>query len=606
MKHALRSNHFIWWIVMALSCYGGHASAGDGGNLDGEWAFLPGSEFPGARGEWLADQPSVKRFKYDLGCGVGKPDLPGAQACGRYVAARLKLKKTNLPEENRLPAIRLKLRTPDGVAQMALRVLDSSGQTMQHKMAARTLENPYGQQYQQVQVDIGRSQLYWGSAASGILHPPVKEVSVLVGDMPLRWPSAEVQFADLQYVADGTVAYALKNELNWVPGKWPSSYVGRLLVAAHRPQATQLDQLKSVGVQAIRVDMFWQAVERQGKYDFTRYDKIAGMLRERGMSALWILDYGHPDYGDGPPVDARARAAYAKFAQAAARRYADSVSFGFEIWNEENLAHYWRQPDPVAYGALLKEAARAIHGVKPGLRVVSGGLANTDQAYLLGLARSGALSEVDAVGIHPYRKDAPEHFAGVLGALSGILRAHQVSAPLVDTEWGYASAGDFPAAEFGDGHDARAQNRQAILTVRKVLTQVALNLEFSTIYALSDEGQNPLDREHNFGLLGADGREKPGFVALKQLYAAQSGRKLLGLLADLPPGLHAMGWEGGDGQVLAIWSDAPGRPYRIQLPSRATMALDWRGNKLNADGAAPAVLNLQEAQGPVYVHLRPR
>ncbi|MDO9002640.1 MAG: cellulase family glycosylhydrolase [Aquabacterium sp.] len=569
------------------------------------WEASLGREFPGAAASMsqakVGARSKVARLHYDLGCGAAKPKAASGKACGRYVAMSLRLKAPMAVGPSERPAIAFDIRNLDGHAQTSLRVVDATGQNHQFKARARSLENPSGQAWQRVQVGVGKSRAFWGGAADGVLHPPIKALSVLVGDMGLLQPPGIVEVDNLTYLPSNDVAYQLKLDGPLSGQTFAPSYVGRLAVALHRPlEFHQLDKARSAGITVIRTDVYWDKVESGGKFNFDRYEKLASELSKRGMSALWILDYGHPEHGGKAPLTERDRAAFAEFARQAARHLKGKSTLGFEIWNEPNLAHYWPKPDPVAYATLLSEAMKAIREVQPAAVVVSAGLANTDEGYLLRMAESGKLAGVSAVSLHPYRKEGPESFATFVAPLQQVLQAHGVQAPLWDTEWGYSSFGDIDAKEFGHGHDPRALRQQGILVLRKVLTQLALDIPLHTIYDMTDDGDDPRNREHNFGLLTRDGADKPAMTGLRSLLTAQTGRVFKGPAPDVPPGLHVLRWDSPTDQTYAVWVDTPDRTAVVSLPKavKVKKGLWWDGKPWQ--GKADSV-RLTEQDGPLFV-----
>jgi hypothetical protein len=56
-------------------------------------------------------------------------------------------------------------------------------------------------------------------------------------------------------------------------------------------------------------------VERSGMYRFSAYDALMNALEARGMGALFILDYGHPDHGGSVPRTAEDLAAFGRRGQ---------------------------------------------------------------------------------------------------------------------------------------------------------------------------------------------------------------------------------------------------------------------------------------------------
>lgn len=567
------------------------------------WETSVGREFPGAAASMShgkADgRPQVTRLRYDLGCGTDKPKAAGGKACGRYVAMSLQLKTPMAVGPSDQATLAFDLRNLDARAHTSLRIQDATGQNLQFKARARTLENASGQAWQRVQVNVARSQAFWGGAKDGVLHPPIKSVSVLVGDMGLQQPPGEVEVDKLAYLPSNDVAYELKASAPLSAQTFAPSYVGRLAVAVHRASTDlrQLDQALSAGIKVIRTDVYWEKTEVDGKFNFERYEKLAAELNKRGMSALWLLVYGHPQHGGKTPQTDEDRAAYAEFARQAALHLKGKATLGFEIWNEPNLEHYWTKPDPVAYASLLSSAMKAIRQVDPGAVVVSGGVANTDEAYLQKMAASGKLDGVSAVSLHPYRKDAPESYAAFVAPLKQMLQAYGVKAPLWDTEWGYSSSGDIEAARFGQGRDPRALRRQGILVLRKVLTHLALDTPLHTIYDMTDDGDDPSNREHNFGLQTRQGADKPAMTGLRTLLKAQTGRVFKGFVTDVPPGVHVLRWESASDQVDAVWVDTPDRTVNLTLPKGAKAMQWWDGKAQDKVGS----LKLTEQDGPLFV-----
>src|SRR5207248_920465 len=116
------------------------------------------------------------------------------------------------------------------------------------------------------------------------------------------------------------------------------------------------------------------------------------------------------------PADANR---FASFAEAAARRYAPLGISAWEIWNEPNVKAFWQPaPDPGRYVDLLRATVRALRGVDPRARVISGGLAASATTegdisqldYLADFCTAGGAELVDAVGYHPYSFPVPPDY----------------------------------------------------------------------------------------------------------------------------------------------------------------------------------------------------
>lgn len=544
---------------------------------------------------------------YNFSCGGMYWTALAGRQCGKYVSMILpKVPSTLTFDSTDVPTIAFDVRNLQATASPTLRVVDNTGQTLQFKgLTARSLENASGANWQRVQVPVGSSSVYWGGAADGVLHLPIKQAAVLAGDVALPTPPGDLEVDNVTYLKSAETAFELKANAPLSSTTYPSSYLGRMgVVWRPRYGYAALDKAVAAGLTLVRMDMNWEAVEINGKWDFTYYSNIATELAKRNVKILWILDYGHKDHGGSttPPTTTANQAAYAEFGRRAALAFKGRNVVGFEIWNEPNWQPFWPNPNPVTYANLLSVTVDAMRTADPSVKVTTGGVADTDFDYVMNMLRTGKAAKVNAIGLHPYRTTNPETFAAQLPTFRGMLQAVGLNAEVWDTEWGYSAYRDIGnVATYGNGHDPRAMRRQAVLTVRKMLTQITVNTPVSILYDLVNDGTDPLNREHNFGLLNTDLSDKPAMVAVRSLYTAQNGRVLKGFQPNVPPGLHVLRWDGVTTKCFAIWSDAPaGSRVKVTLPSTATTIKMW-------DGSLPSTLTsgkqmyLQESDGPVFV-----
>jgi hypothetical protein len=583
--------------------------------LPNTWAFDAGAEYPGARGGLVpqreAEGHGVAGLLADLNCGAATLRLAPVPGCGLYVAMTQAL-QTPLPVAAPAQAMVTfeAQTTPPFLLETTLRVVDRTGQVLQLPYAARSLEAPSGGTWSRVKVPIGNAAAYWGGAQDGRLHEGVGAVALTAGVQALAATGSTLQVRDLRLQDSAGAQLALSRHAPLLADGVEPSLAGRLAVAspAHRLSDQALGRAASVGISVVRIDMFWRTVETDGRFDFSAYDQLLLRLARHGLSALFILDYGHPAHGDGAPLAPADRAAYAAFARQAAAFARGRNVVAFEVWNEPDTARFWPQGDPDTFAPLLRDARLAIHGADPARKVLNGGPSWVNLPYILRLARTGALAGLDGFAVHAYRNSAPESLAADVAPLRAVLASNGVTAPLWGTEWGYPSFGKFDAARYGDGHDPRARQRQGVLMLRAALTQVALNLPLMTLYELCDSGTDATDGEHNFGLLTAACEPKPAFAGLQALHGAAATRRYVGLVKDVPANVHAMRWDGPQDSVFAVWTDAAPVPLALSLPPGAT-ATSWTGQALVptvAPGAVAAELRLTEADGPVFVRFAGR
>jgi hypothetical protein len=277
----------------------------------------------------------------------------------------------------------------------------------------------------------------------------------------------------------------------------------------------------------------------------------------------------------------------------------------YEIWNEPNVDRFWPpRPNAGEYATLLRAAAAGIRRADPAARIVSGGLARFDLPFLAAVIAAGGMGEVNAVGIHPYRRLAPESLAAELPPLRQLLaNGSAASLEIWDTEWGYASYDYFSKNLRGDGHSAPGLDRQAVLACREALTVWALGLPVAVWYDLRDDGSDPRNPEHNYGLLDANGAAKPAMKALRELARIAHDRTYTGTLRDVPDGVHAMLLEGPEDRVYVVWSDQPDARIAMRLPMEGLLSVtNLIGEPVKVKNShGEAEVALVETAGPIYV-----
>jgi polysaccharide biosynthesis protein PslG len=205
----------------------------------------------------------------------------------------------------------------------------------------------------------------------------------------------------------------------------------------------------------------------RGGYHFSAYDALMSALDARGMGALWILDYGHPDHGGSVPRTTEDIAAFGRFVGLTAAH----CNVRYEIWNEPDTQQFW-PPNPNAeeFAALLREAVRAVRRADPAAKVVSGGVSRFDLEFLRKTIDPDLAADLSAIGVHPYPKGRPERIGPELSDLGEwARRSFGERLEIWDTEWGYSSTNATETAS-GDGHSRAGRLRQALLAVREILT----------------------------------------------------------------------------------------------------------------------------------------
>ena len=137
-----------------------------------------------------------------------------------------------------------------------------------------------------------------------------------------------------------------------------------------------LPHLVTLGAKRARVQTGWSRCETEnGQYDFAWLDEIVDTLLSHGIQPWFNVSYGNMLYTDAPAADAvgwapiysqTARDGWTSFLQALVRHFRDRVRH-YEIWNEPDLAVFWKPhpPSPAGYTDLVKLSVAAIRAEQP-------------------------------------------------------------------------------------------------------------------------------------------------------------------------------------------------------------------------------------------------
>lgn len=378
----------------------------------------------------------------------------------------------------------------------------------------------------------------------------------------------------------------------------------------------ELAEAAAAGLAYARIDLSWASTERvPGRYDWSGTDPRVAAIARHGLRPVLILAYGNPlydaaraDRGAPPPASPRSRTGFARWAAAAARRYARYAPV-FEIWNEPNLDQFWPpSPDPDAYLALALQTCRAIRRVRPAATIWAPGLASRDHrdeawrsAFLERLIASPLPRCLSAISIHPYL-----HWGSVdsLGRFWDRVNttARAGGRPVVDSESGIS---DYAAHVTAD--------TQASYLVRLHLGQHMAGVPVSIWYDWRDDGREPGNPEHHYGLHDADGRAKPAWLARVWLGRATAGRDRQCLI-ETTGTIRIHLWRRDDpaDQLVIAWTKSwglsPAIDSRLDLALPGTgradpdvRATDLYGTPIAATSPSAGVWRVEAQRSPLYV-----
>jgi hypothetical protein len=364
-------------------------------------------------------------------------------------------------------------------------------------------------------------------------------------------------------------------------------------VMTHFAKGWELDivpLIAKAGIRRVRDEQPWRQVEKgRGEFAFPRrLTEYMDALATQKLDPLIVLAFANPHYDGGKtPFTAAGRAGYAGYAAAVARRYAPRVR-ALEVWNEYNGSFCegpCRDDRAGAYTAMLKDAYGTLKRQDPSMTVLGGAAVPIPLDWFRRLFENGALGSMDAVVIHPYRKQ-PEGVEEQIERLRELMGRYGAPKPI----W---------ATEFGDVADMRkSRDDVARYLVRMSVLLLAAKVERMYWYLLRDY--------QDFAGLGLlrDERDplgryapNPAYVAYAVLIDKLSGARFVG--RD-PAGNDARVYRftGGAGDIWVAWA-AQSTPYSLATSGSVRVATLMGSERVVAprDGAVSVVLDTN----PVYL-----
>ena len=317
----------------------------------------------------------------------------------------------------------------------------------------------------------------------------------------------------------------------------------------------ELKLMADTGLTWVRMDFQWADIERKaGVYDFSDYDYLLKDLDSYHIHPLLILDYGNPLYGKDSPHTDEARAAFAKWAAASVTHFAGRGVI-WEMWNEPNIGFWKPKPDVDQYTRLALATGKTIHEAQPGETYIGPGTSTIDLRFLQACFRAGCLDEWAAVSVHPYRQGGPESVAGEYKKLNDAIAKAGKSVPIISSEWGYSVGWKHFTPEL-----------QADYLARQWLVNQWQHIPLSIYYDWHDDGTNPNEPEHHFGIVDNAYQPKPAYLAAQTLITQLRGYAFDHRIVTTRPDDYVLLFTKGADSRLTAWTAAK-EPSTLQIPA---------------------------------------
>lgn len=365
-----------------------------------------------------------------------------------------------------------------------------------------------------------------------------------------------------------------------------------------------LPLVQNVGAADIRDEAYWSSIEpTKGSYVWPSQFDYLNRLAPDNISPMVIVDYGNPNYDSGtctpksghncPPVTDAGRAAFAGYADAVLDHYPDVKAI--EVWNEWNIDSV---ATPEAYEALLATVYAKVKADHPDVTVVGGGLAFAPLPWIEAFCQAGGLDHLDALSIHPYNwPAAPEAKATDYDGVTALLAKYSGdrTVPLWVSEDGWPTGSTASAVD---------ERTQAAYLVRAALVAKAHGVSRFSVYDLMDDGTDPANPEHNFGLLhnGADPSgaytPKPSYVAYATLARQLAGTSFVAS-QTLAGDVNDEAFRRGDSGTHALWTTGGTAPVTLHTRQPVTIT-DLYGQTTTLTPDPAGTVSLQLTGDPVF------
>lgn len=249
----------------------------------------------------------------------------------------------------------------------------------------------------------------------------------------------------------------------------PPGFVG--ISPQNAGRASDFKLMREAGITNVRLPMYWTAVQSKSPYladpEWRGYDREIGLAAREGLRIMPFV-FGTPPWAAAeatvlPVQNPLQRWGWVAFLRAAAERYGTGGEFWeehpglpylpikrWEIWNEQNIISFDRNPNPRKYALLLRMSGRALHRTDPTSQVIIGGFFGRPLQVPPNVATGDYLNRIyaagnvkpyfDGVGLHPYVADA-RAIVGQMRNLRRVMRRHgDAATPVYMTELGWGSA----------------------------------------------------------------------------------------------------------------------------------------------------------------------
>jgi hypothetical protein len=171
--------------------------------------------------------------------------------------------------------------------------------------------------------------------------------------------------------------------------------------------------------------------------------------------------------------------------------------------------------------------------------------------------------------------------------------------PIISSEWGYSAA-----------WRRMNEEKQAMMVARQFLTNAGNGIPISIWYDWRDDGPDPKEPEHHFGLVRHEYRNgqtqvyepKPAYLAARTLLRHFSGFRFEQRLSVGTDDDYVLVFARDGERRMAVWTTSPGKKQlKLSLPSGQFTLTNMKGEDAGRVTSDQGVLSIKLSNAPVYL-----
>jgi hypothetical protein len=202
---------------------------------------------------------------------------------------------------------------------------------------------------------------------------------------------------------------------------------------------------------------------------------------------------------------------------------------------------------------------------------------------------------VDALTVHAYGVYEPETLIGPYLDLRSLINTYSpmYKVPILSGEWGFATA-----------EGGMSEVQQAQYLARQWLFNISHDLNLSIWYDWHDDGTEPLNPEHHFGVVRNDYTAKPSFRAARTLAETLQGYRFLRRVPLGNPTDYLLLFQKEGAVAMALWTAGGAHTVRLPLPVYEVQIVEMTGDSNIVTNDHPD-LAVSVSQSPRYLLFGP-